>query len=197
MRICGGRAKGIPLKVSKFSQLRPATEANRERLFSFLGDLVKKSNVLDLFAGSGSYGLEALSRGAAQSKFVEKNRTIVGDLNYNVQKVCKSAGLPSMVAQTCQRDVLEFLKIKSSSYDLIFLDPPFADHIRLGSIIFQLLHDNDFAHYETLLIFESPAENFSTFPNWKMKKTLGKPKKGSPVLQIYELERKSILQGRS
>jgi len=72
MRICGGRAKGIPLKVSKFSQLRPATEANRERLFSFLGDLVKKSNVLDLFAGSGSYGLEALSRGAAQSKFVKK-----------------------------------------------------------------------------------------------------------------------------
>ncbi|MEJ6621751.1 MAG: RsmD family RNA methyltransferase, partial [Opitutae bacterium] len=66
MRICGGLARGIPLLVTKGIEIRPATDANRERLFSSLGENVIDTHFLDLFAGTGSYGLEALSRGAKQ-----------------------------------------------------------------------------------------------------------------------------------
>ena len=72
MRVSGGLAKGIPLRITKTDILRPATESNRERIFSSLGELIIGKKVLDLFAGSGSYGLEALSRGASEVHFVEK-----------------------------------------------------------------------------------------------------------------------------
>ena len=74
MRISGGKARGIPLRACKAPELRPATEANRERLFSSLGQAVINARILDLFAGTGSYGLEALSRGAVEASFVEKNK---------------------------------------------------------------------------------------------------------------------------
>ena len=91
MRISGGIAKGIALKITRTPSLRPATEANRERLFSSLGDSIKGARVLDLFAGSGAYGLEALSRGSDYAHFVEKNRKIFYDLISNTEKVRKSA----------------------------------------------------------------------------------------------------------
>ena len=72
MRISGGKARSNPLRASKTSNLRPATEANRERVFSSIGPEVQNKRVLDLFAGTGSYGLEALSRGASTATFVEK-----------------------------------------------------------------------------------------------------------------------------
>ena len=72
MIISGGQAKGIPLEVPKGIEIRPSTQANRERLFSSLGERILGINFLDLFAGTGSYGLEALSRGAKSGHFVEK-----------------------------------------------------------------------------------------------------------------------------
>ena len=73
MRISGGIARGIPLRVTKSKSLRPATEANRERLFSSIANQIQHKKVLDLFAGTGSYGLEALSRGAKNAHFIEQN----------------------------------------------------------------------------------------------------------------------------
>ena len=87
MRISGGKARGITLRTVKNTDLRPATEANRERLFSSLGQQIQKKRVLDLFAGSGSYGLEALSRGASDAIFVEKNRKVAKYLNENLDRV--------------------------------------------------------------------------------------------------------------
>ena len=70
MRISGGKAKGIILSIPKARKLRPVLEPARERLFSCLGELVGGASFLDLFAGTGSHGLEALSRGAARGAFV-------------------------------------------------------------------------------------------------------------------------------
>ena len=77
MRITGGKARGIRLKTPprKNAQTRPATDRLRESLFSSLGDQIIGSHCLDLFAGTGSYGLEALSRGALFCGFIESDRT--------------------------------------------------------------------------------------------------------------------------
>ena len=122
MRISGGLAKGISLRVTKTSKLRPATDANRERLFSSLGDFVREKSVLDLFAGSGSYGLEALSRGAGCAIFVESDRRIFRDLKEKLANTCKSAKLPPDVGKLENRNVIEYLRHCEASFDLVFLD---------------------------------------------------------------------------
>ena len=72
MRITGGLARGIALDVPKKGEVRPATDFVRERIFGRLATAIQNTNVLDCFAGTGAYGLEALSRGAQHVCFVEK-----------------------------------------------------------------------------------------------------------------------------
>src|ERR1043165_2460605 len=90
MRITGGNARGIPLAVPKGDAVRPATDAMRQAVFSSLGARVADAQFLDLFAGSGGYGLEPLSRGAAGGTFVEQNAKAVACLRQNIAAVCKS-----------------------------------------------------------------------------------------------------------
>ncbi len=186
MRISGGKAKGIPLSITKTNKLRPASEANRERLFSSLGEWVLGKSVLDLFAGSGSYGLEALSRGALSVHFVERNHKIYTDLEYNFEKVCKSAGLEKSVGKLEKREVLEFLKTKINPFDLVFLDPPYSEFTRIGSQVFNFLYRNQFVHSNSLLVHEAPNGEISSFENWRQIKTLGKGKKGAPIFRLFK-----------
>ena len=188
IRISGGLARGIPLKVTKSKLLRPSTEANRERLFSSISQSLRESRVLDLFAGSGSYGLEALSRGAKHVHFVENNRKIFKDLKQNFEKVKKSACLIEKSASFSNRDVVEFLRQKENTYDLIFLDPPYKDIPKIGNSVFDLLTTHDFVHQDTLLIHEAPREEVSSFENWKLSKVLGKEKSGAPNFRFYTPE---------
>ena len=92
MRISGGVARGIPLVVPKGDAVRPATDGMRQAVFSSLGARVPGAHFLDLFAGSGSYGLEALSRGAAGGIFVEKNVKAAACVRQNIAVVCKCIG---------------------------------------------------------------------------------------------------------
>ncbi|MDJ0961231.1 MAG: 16S rRNA (guanine(966)-N(2))-methyltransferase RsmD [Acidimicrobiia bacterium] len=120
MRIIAGAAKGRRLKSPPGIGTRPLTGRAKEALFSSLGTLVVDADVLDLYAGSGSIGLEALSRGAASAVFVERDRRIADTLQANVDLV----GLGGSVRRT---DVEGFLRSCSSDYDLVFVDPPYAE----------------------------------------------------------------------
>src|SRR5438045_2769775 len=91
MRISGGLARGIPLEVPKGNAVRPATDGLRQAVFSSLAARVSGAWFADLFAGSGAYGLEAFSRGAAGGVFVEKNAKAAACLRKNITAVCKSA----------------------------------------------------------------------------------------------------------
>ena len=73
MRITGGKARGILLKVPKNVEIRPSTDTNRERIFSRIGTDIQEAVVWDCFAGTGAFGLEALSHGAKEAVFFEKN----------------------------------------------------------------------------------------------------------------------------
>lgn len=188
MRISGGKARGIPLRATKAPELRPATEANRERLFSSLGQQVEDACILDLFAGTGSYGLEALSRGAALASFVEKNRKITKDLQDNLSKVLKSAQLKKDVGRVIQRDVLDFLQAPpEKSYDILFLDPPYAEIDLLREKLFARIRKNQFVHRDSLLVHECPAGEYEEPTGWQLIRTLGKAAKGSPIFHFFKI----------
>jgi len=119
MRIIAGAAKGRKL-LTPTAGTRPLTGRVREALFSSLARRVPGARVLDLYAGSGSLGLEALSRGAASAVFVERGRSALRALRANVTTV----GLGGSVEDGA---VASFLRTSSGTYDLVFVDPPYAD----------------------------------------------------------------------
>ncbi len=103
MRIIAGSAKGRRLEAPRTSDTRPITDRAKESIFSSLGDRVVGARVLDLYAGSGAFGLEALSRGSASAEFVERGREAVGVLRRNVE----STGLGGRIVAD---DVVRFLE---------------------------------------------------------------------------------------
>ena len=127
MRITGGLARGIVLDVPKKGEVRPATDFVRERIFGRLATAIQDTHVLDCFAGTGAYGLEALSRGAQQVCFLEKDPNVVATLRNNCEKVCKSA---QRDIRTCTQiiavDVFHFdLSRLNFDVNYVFFDPPY------------------------------------------------------------------------
>ena len=194
MRISGGLAKGISLRVNNSKKLRPAGDANRERLFSSLGDFAHEKSVLDLFAGTGSYGLEALSRGARKVVFVESDRRIFNDLKLNFANTCKSAKLPSTSGHLENREVNEYLRSCALSFDLIFLDPPYAEISKFVPVALELLRSRNLISKNSLLVHESPPEAPKDFQGWTLSRSIGKEKKGSPSYRVYESSEPSAVQ---
>src|SRR5690606_22902826 len=111
----------------EYSGFRPATDKMRQALFSSLQSLgeLEGRRVLDLFAGSGAYGLEALSRGAASVTWVEKDRRALDCIRHNLAAVVKSGAVLADARTTIHsRDVTQW-EGESAAYDLIFCDPPY------------------------------------------------------------------------
>src|ERR1700712_5064865 len=125
MRISGGKARGIPLIVPKGDAVRPATDGMRQAAFSSLGAYVVDARFLDLFAGSGAYGLEALSRGAAGGVFVEQNPKAAACVNQNIEAVCKSLGRTSRDLTVVKADARSVPLGGGEVPDLVFIDPPY------------------------------------------------------------------------
>ena len=117
MRVIAGSAGGIRLKIPPHD-LRPTMDMVREAAFSALADLPVGARVLDLFAGSGAYGIEALSRGAAEAVFVDINPKSVEVIRLNLSKT-------KLVGKVIREDAFRFLKGQKDQYRLVFADPPY------------------------------------------------------------------------
>ena len=123
MRVIAGSAKGRSLDAPRGGATRPATDRIRETLFAILEPVLADARVLDLFAGAGTLGIEALSRGAAHATFVERSPEALKTLQKNI-KVTELEGL----AEVNAANVLGFLEQSIvGPYDVVFCDPPFAD----------------------------------------------------------------------
>jgi 16S rRNA (guanine966-N2)-methyltransferase len=120
VRVIAGSAKGRRLIGPDTRETRPLTDRAREGVFSALAGLVDDAEVLDLYAGSGSIGIEALSRGAGRVVFVEKGREALGALRQNLTNL----GFENVTV--VGQDVGEFLRTATGGFDLIFFDPPWA-----------------------------------------------------------------------
>jgi 16S rRNA (guanine966-N2)-methyltransferase len=120
MRVIAGTAGGIPLKIPK-TALRPTMDLVRGAVFSSLGGAIVGAKVLDLFAGTGSFGIEALSRGAVSATMVEIDRKACAIIAENLDRV-------RLEAHVVCNDVFRFLALRgaSSQADFIFADPPYS-----------------------------------------------------------------------
>jgi 16S rRNA (guanine966-N2)-methyltransferase len=144
MRIIAGARRGARIFAPKGTDTRPTGDRVREAAFNLIGP-VDGATVLDLFAGSGAMGLEALSRGAASAVFVESEREACRTIERNLDKL-RLAG-----ARVLCRDVLQALSSDSRTYDLVLCDPPygFADHARLAPYLARSLGPDGLLVYET------------------------------------------------
>lgn len=138
MRIIGGRMRGLGLtpvgKGDAAAHLRPTSDRVRESMFNLLlggrfGDPVNEARVLDLFAGTGALGLEALSRGAAHVTFVENGRVGERLLASNISKA-------SVVSESrvLRRDATRLAACDCEAFDLVFLDPPYGKALGAGAL---------------------------------------------------------------
>jgi 16S rRNA (guanine966-N2)-methyltransferase len=121
IRIIGGRWRGTRLVVADAPGLRPTADRVRETLFNWLMPMLTGARVLDLFAGSGALGLEAVSRGAGEALLVERDPALAQSLRQAGERL-----QAAQVVQVIQADALQWLRVPvHGRFDLVFLDPPF------------------------------------------------------------------------
>jgi 16S rRNA (guanine966-N2)-methyltransferase len=128
MRVVAGRYGGRRLTAPAGSETRPTSDRVREALFSVLGPSTHDARVLDLFAGSGALGIEALSRGAAEAVFVDRSHKAIQAVRANLEAL----GIEADVRPIEARAALRAASARHEAYDLVFLDPPYRRAAELG-----------------------------------------------------------------
>jgi len=136
MRIIAGKFRSRPLKSLKGMALRPTSDKLRETLFNVLGALVTDSRFLDLFAGTGAVGIEALSRGAREAIFVEKHAPATALIKKNLEslEIRKGARVFTSDALLALKRLVEELTARAR-VDILFLDPPYAEKEQYVSVL--------------------------------------------------------------
>lgn len=154
MRIISGEFRGRPVKMPPSKFTRPTTDKTKESLFNYLNNQIDFDEILacDIYAGSGSLGLEMLSRGAGKIHFVEKNFPVIKVLSQNITSL--------KVEDYCKifkMDAVKFSKIaEHSKYDLIFADPPFfRDDVH---IVVKNLLEREYLNPDGILLIERSVQ---------------------------------------
>ena len=181
MRVTGGLARGQVLKVPRNVIIRPTTDRVREAIFSILGSLETYWNrCLDLYAGTGALGIEALSRGATWVDFVEKERRCCDIIKLNLDKLEFNAR-----SRVYCYDVIRTMDILKEKYDLVFVDPPYAD-MSLESVLEQV-GKADYMSEDSMTIVSHSSRV-------KLKENYGKifllkdKRYGDTAISIYRME---------
>lgn len=160
MRIITGKAGGIKLNTLEGDSTRPTSERAKEAVFSMIQFDIEGREVLDLFAGSGQLGLEAVSRGAASATFVEKSKDAARIIASNIEKTKLSAS-----CRIFNSDVNDFFRVTrgKKKYDIVFIDPPYA--LRAVAPALKDLLDSDMLKPTSIVICESEEEDvFEALP---------------------------------
>lgn len=149
LRIIAGNWRGRRFRFTAAADIRPTPDRVRETLFNWLRERIAGARCLDLCAGSGALGLEALSRGAARVHFVESDATAVQELRARLVEWGAQGGSVERM------DALRYLRTKPEAFDIVFLDPPFAAGLLRAAA--GLLDDRDWLAPAALIYVESPA----------------------------------------
>ena len=187
LRIIGGKWRSRKLSFPTVEQLRPTANRIRETLFNWLREKIQLEDCLDLFAGSGACGLEALSRGARQVTFVEKNRLVADAIVANLNLLGES-GMPVIC-----NDVIEWLKnhehTTGHKFGIVFIDPPYADQVE--SECCRLLEDSGLLKSRAQIYLESNRDlPESLFPTgWRMTR---KKRAGAVYFMLLERNGKRL-----
>ncbi len=151
LRIIGGEWRGRKLLFPAVADLRPTPDRVRETLFNWLQMQIADSRCLDLFAGSGALGLEALSRGAREVVMVEQERSAAAQIRQHLQTLnCTNGRVESS-------DVLRFLQSAGTPHNVVFIDPPYR--LNLLASCCQLLEQNGWLAEHAYIYLEDNAKN--------------------------------------
>ncbi len=157
MRIIAGLVKGHHVKVPKGADVRPTSDRVREALFTILGATLEHSVILDLYAGSGALGIEALSRGADYAVFMDQSAACVRVIRENVERtrfqdktMILQGRIPDKFARICK--IVSPQNTGSLQYDTVFADPPYR--LRGNQSILQELHRFSLLKENARIIFE-------------------------------------------
>lgn len=184
MRVISGEYGGRPLKAVPGNNTRPTTDKVKESVFNLIGPYFNEGQVLDLYSGSGSLGIEAVSRGMDRAVLVDAHFKAVQVIHENV-KMTKAED-KFVVWKKKASQALEQLAKKGDMFDLIFLDPPYAKQ-EIESTIEELLKKN-LLNNRALIVCETDAK--TALPDhfdekcqlWKVKEY------GSTKITVYEVE---------
>ena len=177
MRVIAGKAKGTNLKTPEGMLTRPTTDRVKEALFSIIQFDIPNAVVLDLFGGTGQLGIEALSRDAKEAVFVDSQKNACSLIKENL----KRAHLDDKAQVVCS-DYTVFLKKTVKTYDIILLDPPYAEKFLENAL--KLITEIDILQSGGIIVTERPAEKSLDldFPGFTRSKDY---KYASTILTIY------------
>lgn len=149
MRVITGKARGVALKTPNGMQTRPTTDRVKEALFSIIQFDIPGARVLDLFGGTGQLGIEALSRGATKAVFVDAGEEACKLIRHNL-RLTKLEQEASVI----RADYLDYLKRSKEKFDIIFLDPPYAEVFLENAL--KLVTEIDILQTNGIIITERP-----------------------------------------
>ena len=177
MRVISGKAKGVILKTPEGLNTRPTTDRVKEALFSIIQFELPAARVLDLFAGSGQLGIESLSREAKYAIFVDEREDACKLVRENLRRT-KLESLGKVI----RSDYMAYLKRCKEKFDIIFLDPPYAEVFLENSL--KMITEIDILQTGGIIVTERPAgKNLSLeFPGYSRSKDY---KYGHTVLAMY------------
>ena len=159
MRVIAGLAKGHKLETKEGLDIRPTADKTKGAIFSMIGDNIYKALFLDLFSGSGSIGIEALSRRASFCAFVESSPENIAYINKNLNHVSKAIENGNyMVINKDFEDAIFLFKEKNTKFDIIFLDPPYNKNL-VNQAIDSIYRHNILSDFGMIIAEQGAHEN--------------------------------------
>ncbi|MBW1792334.1 MAG: 16S rRNA (guanine(966)-N(2))-methyltransferase RsmD [Deltaproteobacteria bacterium] len=189
MRIIAGIARGRKLispgaKGGK-NEIRPTSDRAREALFNILGSDVCGARVLDLFAGTGALGLEALSRGADSAVFIDKSQTAIGMINKNIQRTGFSDKVTILKRDLSKKNFLDSKYIPGKGFSLVFMDPPYRTDLAIE--LLSLLGRGSYVARQGVVVAESSV-NVQLPEKTGLLKCYDKRQYGETAFWLYLLQ---------
>lgn len=186
LRVISGTAKGHKLKTPKGNSTRPTTDRVKESLFNIIAPYIPKSRVLDLFAGTGSLGIEALSRGAETAIFIDKSQECFGIIKNNLVHTKFMEQAEVFTGDS----VLMLDRLTGKKFDIIFLDPPYSKGL-IDEALINIIK-NGLIHKDTVIIAERDAKDDILDEIGSLKRVRDQ-KYGDTVLSFYTCPEDHIL----
>ena len=183
MRVISGKARGLKLNTPKNDDVRPTTDRVKESLFNMINSYMMESDILDLFAGTGSLGIECLSRGANKCVFVDSSRESIAIVKSNIKKA--RVENESIVLNSDFKSAINSLAHKNAQFDVIFMDPPYYKNMFSDAL--SSVDDKNLLKEDGIIVVEHDTKD--EFPDTigRLYKTKDK-KYGNTTITFYKVE---------
>ncbi|WP_250673304.1 16S rRNA (guanine(966)-N(2))-methyltransferase RsmD [Paraclostridium ghonii] len=183
MRVISGKARGLKLNTPKNEDVRPTTDRVKESLFNIINGYIIDGEVLDLFAGTGSLGIECLSRGSSKCVFVDLNKSSIDIVKSNIKKARVEAN--SEVMNTDFKSAIEKVKNNSYKFDVIFMDPPYYKDMFIDAL--EKVEHSNILKEDGVIVVEHDTKH--EFPKNVGRLIKSRNKKyGNTTLTFYSME---------